>query len=48
MKLKHRVNIFAMYLSPRSGGKGIGRALMNVVLKKAHELDGIEQVYLSV
>ncbi|MDP5272948.1 GNAT family N-acetyltransferase [Chengkuizengella axinellae] len=48
MKLKHRANIYAMYVRSVAHGKGIGKSLMIEAINRAKELDGIEQVYLSV
>jgi ribosomal protein S18 acetylase RimI-like enzyme len=48
LKLKHRANIFAMYVSPEKRGIGAGKCLMLEAIKKAKELDEIEQIYLTV
>jgi ribosomal protein S18 acetylase RimI-like enzyme len=48
LKLRHRANIVAMYVNPESRGIGIGKALLTEVIKKANDLDGIEQIYLTV
>jgi RimJ/RimL family protein N-acetyltransferase len=48
LKLRHRANIAAMYVSPKKRGLGIGKALLIEAIKKANELEGIEQVYLAV
>lgn len=48
IKLRHRTTIVAMYVSPSTRGLGIGKALMNEVIKTAKELEGVEQVYLTV
>ncbi|PLR93779.1 GNAT family N-acetyltransferase [Bacillus sp. T33-2] len=48
LKLKHRANIFAMYVSPANRGIGAGKRLMIEAIKKAQELEGIEQIYLTV
>ncbi|QNF29937.1 GNAT family N-acetyltransferase [Metabacillus elymi] len=48
LKLKHKANIFAMYVSPKKRGIGIGKCLMVEVINKAKDLKGIEQIYLSV
>lgn len=47
-KLKHRSDIFAMYVSPQVRRHGIGKRLMNAAITKAKEIDGVEQVYLTV
>lgn len=48
VKLKHRANILAMYVSPNNRRMGYGKSLIATALKKAKELEGIEQIYLSV
>ncbi|MFE8699671.1 GNAT family N-acetyltransferase [Cytobacillus sp. FJAT-54145] len=46
LKIKHRANIVAMYVKRKR--LGIGKRLMLEAIKKARELEGIEQVYLTV
>lgn len=48
LKMKHRANIFAMYVSPISRGRGIGKALMEMAIKLAKESKEIEKINLSV
>ncbi|MBU8880482.1 GNAT family N-acetyltransferase [Bacillus sp. FJAT-29790] len=48
LKLKHRANIVAMYVSAEKRRMGTGKALITAALEKAKEVKGIEQVYLSV
>lgn len=48
IKLKHRANIVAMYVTKEMRRGGIGKNLMLTAIRKAAELDGIEQVYLAV
>ena len=48
IKLSHRANIVAMYVSPEKRGSGIGKALVREAIKKAKELKDVEQVYLTV
>jgi ribosomal protein S18 acetylase RimI-like enzyme len=47
-KLKHRANIAAMYVDPEYRRSGTGKKLLEEAIKKAKELEGIEQIYLSV
>lgn len=47
-KLKHRANIVAMYVCPEKRKSGVGKKLMQEAIKKASELNGIEQIYLAV
>jgi RimJ/RimL family protein N-acetyltransferase len=48
LKLKHKANIFAVYVSPEKRGIGIGKCLMVKAIKKAKDLEGLEQIYLTV
>lgn len=47
-KLKHKASIVAMYVSPEKRGIGIGKDLLTEVIKNANDLEGIEQIYLTV
>ncbi|MDC3411885.1 GNAT family N-acetyltransferase [Aquibacillus sp. 3ASR75-11] len=47
-KLRHRANIVAMYIKPEKRGNGIGKALVSSVIEKVKNIDGIEQIYLTV
>nr|WP_025784450.1 GNAT family N-acetyltransferase [Sporosarcina sp. D27] len=48
IKLRHRATIVAMYVSPEDRGSGIGKALLKEAIRMSKELQGIEQVYLTV
>ena len=48
VKLKHRANIFAMYVTPAQRGQSTGRLLMKKAIQQANELTNIEQIYLTV
>ncbi|HSU80560.1 MAG TPA: GNAT family N-acetyltransferase, partial [Candidatus Angelobacter sp.] len=48
MKLRHRANIFAMYVTPKSRGLGAGKALLCEAINKAKSLHEVEKVNLSV
>ncbi|MEH7122455.1 GNAT family N-acetyltransferase [Bacillus sp. JJ1773] len=48
LKLKHRANIFAMYVSTEKRKMGIGKQLISAAIEKAKELNEIEQIYLTV
>jgi ribosomal protein S18 acetylase RimI-like enzyme len=47
-KLQHRANIFAMYVTPKKQGLGLGKALLTAAVQKATEIETIEKVNLSV
>ncbi|KGL38311.1 GNAT family N-acetyltransferase [Listeria newyorkensis] len=48
IKTRHRANIVAMYVAPERRGSGVGKALIGTAIEQAQQLEGIEQVYLSV
>lgn len=48
VKLRHRTSIVAMYVSPTRRRLGVGMSLMKEAIMMAKELEGVEQVYLSV
>ncbi|GAM14142.1 GNAT family N-acetyltransferase [Mesobacillus selenatarsenatis] len=48
VKIRHRANIFAMYVTPSQRGHGTGRLLMKMAIQQASELTSIEQIYLTV
>ncbi|WP_338449415.1 GNAT family N-acetyltransferase [Niallia oryzisoli] len=47
-KLSHRAHIGAMYVSPSKRSLGIGKVLMDEAIKKAKDIEGLEQIYLAV
>ncbi|WP_223589253.1 GNAT family N-acetyltransferase [Neobacillus bataviensis] len=47
-KIKHRANIYAMYVTPSKRGTGVGEALMTEAIKKAKSVEAIEKINLSV
>jgi ribosomal protein S18 acetylase RimI-like enzyme len=47
-KLKHRSDIFAMYVTSEVRRDGIGKRLMEAAIAKAKEIEGVEQIYLTV
>lgn len=48
IKLNHRAKLVAMYIKPEKRGYGLGHALVSKAIKQAYNLDGVEQIYLSV
>lgn len=48
LKMKHRANIFAMYVSPQARGLGGGKALLMQAINKAKSIEEIEKINLSV
>lgn len=47
-KIQHRANIFAMYVTPKKQGLGVGEALLTEAINKAKSIKGIEKINLSV
>ncbi|MDP4086337.1 MAG: GNAT family N-acetyltransferase [Bacillota bacterium] len=47
-KLKHRANIVGMYISQEKRREGFGRSLMLEAIKKAKEIERVEQIHLTV
>src|ERR1051326_4787683 len=47
-KLRHKGNIYGVYVTYAMRGKGIGRALLEALLGRAIEIEGLEQIVLSV
>src|SRR5262245_14257688 len=47
-KVRHRVDLVAMYVAPEARGRGHGRALVREVLTRAAAIPGVEQVHLMV
>jgi RimJ/RimL family protein N-acetyltransferase len=47
-KIQHRANIFAMYVTPKKQGAGVGSALLTEAINKARSIEAIEKINLSV
>ncbi|MEH7247342.1 GNAT family N-acetyltransferase [Neobacillus niacini] len=47
-KIQHRANIYAMYVTPRKQGLGVGKALLTEAINKAKSIESIEKINLSV
>ncbi|EFH85378.1 GNAT family N-acetyltransferase [Ktedonobacter racemifer] len=48
LKLRHQGSVASVYVLPEKRGRGIGRALMQELIAQAKQLDGLEQLHLSV
>lgn len=47
-KTRHRAHIGGMHVASEHQGKGIGKALLLEAIRRARELDGLEQLVLAV
>ena len=47
-KMRHRGNVFAMYVAPEARGGGVGKSLLEELIRRAREADGLEQIHLAV
>jgi ribosomal protein S18 acetylase RimI-like enzyme len=45
-KERHKGHIWGVYVRPESRGKGIASVLMKEIVRRAHELNGLEQITL--
>lgn len=48
IKMKHKSFIWGMYVTPEHRRKGLGRKLVNEVLERAKQLEGLDQLRLFV
>lgn len=48
IKLRHKASVWGMYVAPKHRKAGVGKALMNELLKMARKLNGVEQINLGV
>ena len=48
LKNRHNGDIFGMYVAAEARGQGVGRALVETLIARARELDGVEQLILAV
>lgn len=46
-KLRHKGEIWGVYVTERARGKGIGRGLMVFLLARAVQMEGLEQILIS-
>ncbi|CAM5215627.1 Ribosomal protein S18 acetylase RimI-like enzyme OS=Ureibacillus acetophenoni OX=614649 GN=SAMN05877842_106201 PE=4 SV=1 [Ureibacillus acetophenoni] len=47
-KVKHKGNIYGMYVAPEMRGRGVGRAILIDMIDRAKKMEGVEQIHLSV
>lgn len=48
LKVNHRSNIYAMYVTESWGQNGVGKCLVGKAVEKARSWDGVEQIHLAV
>ena len=48
IKMRHKANVFAMYVSPDARGRGVGRALVARLIEHARGWEGVERLTLTV
>ncbi|MEJ8548315.1 GNAT family N-acetyltransferase [Brevibacillus borstelensis] len=48
VKLRHKASLVGVYSTPAQRGKGIAKKLISAMIEKARELDGLEQINLTV
>ena len=47
-KSRHKGRIWGVYVTPAQRGQGVGRKLLEATLTRSAEIDGIEQILISV
>jgi ribosomal protein S18 acetylase RimI-like enzyme len=48
LKTRHKGRVWGVYLTPDRRGQGVGRRMMQTLLKRASAIEGIEQILISV
>jgi ribosomal protein S18 acetylase RimI-like enzyme len=48
LKLRHKGLIFRMYVSEKAKGHGLGRKLLQALIERAKQGEGLRQLYLTV
>lgn len=47
-KERHKASVIGMYVAPEATGRGVGRALLNALLARAAQIEGLRQIQLMV
>src|SRR5262249_46283888 len=45
-KERHKGHVWGVYVTPDQRGRGVGKALMQEIIRRAREIEGIEQITL--
>ncbi|MFL9960134.1 GNAT family protein [Paraburkholderia sediminicola] len=45
---RHKASVVGMYVAPEAAGRGVGRALLNELLTRAAQVDGLRQLQVMV
>ena len=48
LKERHKGRIYGVYVAPEQRGRGVGRALISILLEKAKSDSSLEQILLAV
>lgn len=48
IKRRHAGMLFGMYVAPEMRGQGIGKTILDEIIRRTRELEGIEQITLDV
>ncbi|WP_455661616.1 N-acetyltransferase family protein [Pradoshia sp.] len=48
LKTNHKGNVFGMYVAPECRGHGVGKLLLTELIRRAKNVDGLEQINLAV
>jgi ribosomal protein S18 acetylase RimI-like enzyme len=46
LKERHKGHIWGVYVRPESRGKGVAKAMMQEIIRRARQMEGIEQILL--
>jgi ribosomal protein S18 acetylase RimI-like enzyme len=46
LKERHKAHVWGVYIRPQSRGKGAARAMMQELIRRARQIEGLEQVLL--
>ncbi|NQX58400.1 GNAT family N-acetyltransferase [Paenibacillus qinlingensis] len=48
LKTAHKGNVYAMFVAMNQRGQGLGKKLLNELIRRASECEGVEQINLAV